>query len=136
MERIEDFYPETSIKLPNFLAKGEPSEELAQAAREGLSEKGLNKNIHYVERLEMELEVIKSLGFSNYFITMKAITDLAWKRGLVGPGRGSGAGSLVNYVLNITQIDPIEDDLQFSRFLRTGMGGYPDIDSDCSMGPD
>ncbi len=82
------------------------------------------------ERLRHELDVIDDRGFSKYFLTMKAIADKANNTMLTGPGRGSAAGSLVAYVLNITQIDPIKYGLLFSRFLRSDATDYPDIDYD------
>ena len=63
---------------------------------------------------------------------MKAISDMAVSRQIVGPGRGSAAGSLVSYVLGITQVDPIKYGLQFERFLTKSGKGYPDIDYDVS----
>ena len=64
--------------------------------------------------------VIEDRGFSKYFLTMKAISDVALQKQLVGAGRGSAAGSLVAYVLKITQVDPIKYGLQFERFLTKG----------------
>jgi DNA polymerase-3 subunit alpha len=84
----------------------------------------------YSDRLKEELEVIEDRGFSKYFLTMKAVADEATKTQLVGAGRGSAAGSLVAYVLNITGIDPIHYGLLFSRFLRRDAVDYPDIDYD------
>ncbi|MEC9472307.1 MAG: DNA polymerase III subunit alpha, partial [Pseudomonadota bacterium] len=78
----------------------------------------------------MELDVIEDRGFSKYFLTMKAISDKANEVQLTGPGRGSAAGSLVAYVLGITQIDPIKYGLLFERFLRKDATDYPDIDYD------
>ena len=63
---------------------------------------------------------------------MKAVADVANDNMLSGPGRGSAAGALVAYVLNITQVDPIKYGLQFERFLTKGGSGYPDIDYDVS----
>jgi DNA polymerase-3 subunit alpha len=88
--------------------------------------------MEYVDRLKYEVGVIEDRGFSKYFLTMKAISDMAIDRQLVGPGRGSAAGSLVSYVLGITQVDPIKYGLQFERFLTKGGSGYPDIDYDVS----
>ena len=79
-----------------------------------------------------ELNVIDDRGFSKYFLTMKSIVDVATGMMLTGPGRGSAAGSLVAYALNITQVDPIKYDLLFSRFLRSDAADYPDIDYDVS----
>lgn len=71
----------------------------------------------YIERLKEELSVVKKLKFSKYFLTYAKIMELVSKEMLVGPARGSAAGSLLAYVLNITQIDPIKNGLLFERFL-------------------
>ena len=76
--------------------------------------------------------MIKEKDFAEYFLTMKKIIDIAWEKQLVGPGRGSGAGSLVNYLLGITNVDPIEYNLLFERFLDPLRTEYPDIDTDVS----
>ena len=80
----------------------------------------------------MELNILDDRGFSKYFLTMKSIADVATGMILTGPGRGSAAGSLVAYALNITQVDPIKYGLLFSRFLRSDAKDYPDIDYDVS----
>ena len=80
---------------------------------------GLSDNQEYIDRLKHELTVINNRGFSKYFLTMKAVSDKANEHMLAGPGRGSAAGSLVSYVLGITQVDPIKYGLLFSRFLRS-----------------
>ena len=90
------------------------------------------KHREYIERLKHELDVIADRGFSKYFLTMKSICDIANGMMLTGPGRGSAAGSLVAYALQITQIDPIKYGLLFSRFLRSDATDYPDIDYDVS----
>ena len=90
------------------------------------------KTKNTAERLKMELEVIEDRGFSKYFLTMKAIVDKANEVQVTGPGRGSAAGSLVAYVLDITQVDPIRWGLLFERFLRRDATDYPDIDFDVS----
>jgi DNA polymerase-3 subunit alpha len=92
----------------------------------------LDNHQKYIDRLKLELEVIKDRGFSKYFLTMKAIADKSSEIQLVSPGRGSAAGSLVAYALNITQVDPIRYGLLFSRFLRADATDYPDIDYDVS----
>ena len=99
---------------------------------DGARKIGVLKNPEYSDRLKREIDVIDSRGFSKYFLTMKAISDRAVRSQLVGPGRGSAAGSLVSYVLGITQVDPIKYGLQFERFLTRGGAGYPDIDYDVS----
>jgi DNA polymerase-3 subunit alpha len=133
-ERIEDFMPDATVRLPDFVVPegATATEALVQYAIDGLRLMGLHTNPEYVERLRYELDVIDSRGFSKYFLTMKAITDEAADIMLVGPGRGSACGSLVAYVLKITQIDPIKYNLPFERFLRSDATDYPDIDTDVS----
>ena len=89
-------------------------------------------NPEYTSRLNHELKVIADRGFSKYFLTMKAISDKTNEVQIAGPGRGSAAGSLVAYALGITQVDPIQYGLLFSRFLRSDATDYPDIDYDVS----
>ena len=128
--KIEDFYPNDEVNLPSWVAgKKSDVETLRSFCFEGLKGKNLD-NEEYNERLEKELEVIETRGFAKYFLTMKAISDKAQEVQLVGPGRGSAAGSLISYVLKITQIDPIKHGLLFERFLTRDGKGYPDIDYD------
>ena len=131
---IEDFMPDNEVRLPKFVVpRGKTDvQALTEKCIEGLKEYKLDKNQEYVERLKEELKVIKDRGFAKYFLTMKAIVDKATAVQLTGPGRGSAAGSLVAYVLNITQVDPIKYGLLFSRFLRRDAVDYPDIDYDVS----
>lgn len=85
----------------------------------------------YVERLKYELDVINKMGFCNYFLVVSDYVSYAKSQGiLVGPGRGSAAGSLVSYVLGITTIDPIKYNLLFERFLNPERVTMPDIDID------
>ena len=131
-QRIEDFLPDSEVRLPDFVI---PAGETADTALEkfcieGLREKKLHTNTEYTERLREELEVIADRGFSKYFLTMNQICQKANERMLAGPGRGSAAGSLVAYALDITQVDPLKYDLQFSRFMRADATDYPDIDYD------
>jgi len=131
-ERIDNFIPDNTVRLPDFVV---PEDMTADAALIKLSLEGL-KNLNllqeevYRDRLKRELDVIADRGFSKYFLTMKAISDRAADNMLTGPGRGSAAGSLVAYVLGITQVDPIKYGLLFSRFLRSDATDYPDIDYD------
>ena len=130
--RIEDFEPDATVRLPSFVLKEgeEPDETFARMCIEGLMAKGLHKNKEYVERLKREVDVICKRGFSKYFLTMKAISDKAQDLSLVGPARGSAAGALSSYVLDITQVDPMKYGLLFERFLTKDGEGYPDIDYD------
>jgi DNA polymerase III subunit alpha len=87
-----------------------------------------------VERLEMELEVIEKMGFSAYFLIVWDFVRYAKDSGIsVGPGRGSAAGSLVSYCLNITEVDPLAYGLLFERFLNPERVSMPDIDIDFSV---
>ena len=133
-DRIEDFLPDNTVRLPDFVVPegSTAGQTLAALCVEGLRSLGLAEKQNYVTRLKHEVNVIEQRGFSKYFLTMKAIADVAVTRQLVGAGRGSAAGSLVAYVLNITQVDPIKYGLQFERFLTKGGSGYPDIDYDVS----
>jgi len=106
-----------------------------------LSETGLaNKKIlnssfeTYKKRIEYELEVITKMGYSSYYLIVKDFIDWAKNNNIpVGPGRGSGAASLVAYVLGITDLDPIKYDLIFERFLNPERVSLPDFDIDfCS----
>ena len=129
---IEDFMPDNEVRLPSFVVPAGKTDiqALTQDCLEGLKKKELDTKQEYVDRLKEELFVIRDRGFSKYFLTMKAIADKASSVQLTSPGRGSAAGSLVAYVLNITQVDPIRHGLLFSRFLRRDAVDYPDIDYD------
>jgi len=133
-ERIENFKPDTTVRLPDFVVpEGDTATgALVKYSMEGLRSLGLHEDETYVERLKYELRVIDDRGFSKYFLTMKAIIDEATEVMLVGPGRGSAVGSLVAYALNITQVDPLRYKLPFERFLRADATDYPDIDTDVS----
>lgn len=84
-------------------------------------------------RLQYELEIIDRLGFSDYFLIVADFVQYAKRNGIiVGPGRGSAAGSLVAYLLHITNVDPLKHDLLFERFLNPERVTMPDIDIDFS----
>ena len=133
-DRIETFLPDNTVRLPDFVVPegATATQALVSYSSDGLRSRGFHTNQEYVDRLKRELDVIDDRGFSKYFLTMKAIADTATNMMLTGPGRGSAAGSLVAYVLGITQVDPIEYGLLFSRFLRSDATDYPDIDYDIS----
>lgn len=85
----------------------------------------------YVDRLERELDVVNKKGFNGYFLIVQDYVNWARAQGIpVGPGRGSAAGSLVNYVLGISQPDPIAHGLMFERFLDEHRAAAPDVDMD------
>lgn len=133
-ELVEDYEPDCSIQLPDFILdeRGDANLQLKELCLKRLKEKNLDDNEEYKKRLNHELSVIESRDFAKYFLATKFITDEGHERMFVGPGRGSGTGSLVTYLLDITQIDPLKWGTQFSRFLRTDDTGYPDIDIDFS----
>jgi DNA polymerase-3 subunit alpha len=124
--------------LPRF-TDGEVSEadELARQAREGLKARMAagRANVRppgdYEARLERELQVITQMGFPGYFLIVSDFIKWAKARGIpVGPGRGSGAGSLVAYSLTITDLDPLRYGLLFERFLNPERVSMPDFDID------
>lgn len=125
------------FNLPQIpLEKGITSQAYLQSlAYVGLKKRFKNKDnlqIHtYESRLQYELSVITSLGFEDYFLVVYDIIKYAKTHDIyVGPGRGSVAGSLVAYVLGITEVDPIHYDLLFERFLNPERMSMPDIDMD------
>jgi len=113
----------------------EPEEMLRRVATEGLRARyGDPPPAEAVERLEFELGVIEEMGFSSYFLIVWDFVRYAKENGVaVGPGRGSAAGSIVSYSLNITDLDPLANDLLFERFLNPGRKSMPDIDIDFSV---
>src|SRR5690606_11374803 len=121
------------------------AEYFAEESRKGLKErlalrpptgKGTLEERHkrYEERLELEISVINQMDFPGYFLIVADFIQWAKKNGIpVGPGRGSGAGSLVAYALKITDLDPIEFELLFERFLNPERVSMPDFDVDFCM---
>ena len=132
-ERIEDFVPDSTVRLPKFILPdgfATADSALKELCVSALRDAGFHDNSEYRDRLMKELDVISERGFAEYFLTMKAIADEAVQLSLVGPARGSAAGSLISYLLGITQVDPIKYGLLFERFLTRTGSGYPDIDYD------
>lgn len=129
--------------LPDFPIPADKKigDYLTELAEQGLTAR-LTSNItntrQYFDRLQEELQVIINMGFSGYFLIVSDFIQWAKNQKIpVGPGRGSGAGSLVAYALSITDIDPIEFDLLFERFLNLERVSMPDFDIDfCMMGRD
>lgn len=122
-------------KFPVFPdAKGESFAYLTELCKLGLNKRLRGKNVDfekYKQRLFYELKIINQMGFCDYFLIVYDFIKYAKKNGiLVGPGRGSGPGSLVSYVLGITEIDPLEHNLLFERFLNPERTSMPDIDTD------
>ncbi len=120
-------------KLPQFdVPEGYTAEEyLEKLCNEGLDNRYGTQASRHGERLEKELEVIRTMGFVDYFLIVWDFIRFARERGIsVGPGRGSAAGSIVAYALGITNIDPIRYNLLFERFLNPERITMPDIDID------
>jgi DNA polymerase-3 subunit alpha len=105
---------------------------LQKLCREGLSKRYLNPNDKVLERLERELKTIKKLGFVSYFLINHDIVQYSKNNGYVHVGRGSGANSIVAYIIGITDVDPIELDLYFERFINPYRTSPPDFDIDFS----
>jgi len=117
------------FKVPNGKT---PDKYLKELCLEGLKKRNLANIKKAKERLEYELSVIKQTGFASYFLIVADFVNWAKNNGIVvGPGRGSASGSLVSYLLNITDIDPLKYNLLFERFLNPERAaGLPDIDLD------
>jgi DNA polymerase-3 subunit alpha len=108
-----------------------PDQELYTLALDGLRAKGLADKQEYLDRLNEELEIIKDKNFGPYFLVVRSMIAWAKKEDImVGPGRGSSAGSLLCYALGITDIDPIQHGLLFFRFINPERNDFPDIDTD------
>ena len=144
-ERCDVTIGEGSFHLPEFPV---PSGQTVDSYFESVVREGLDRRLEelrrrdprilerrppevYLERLRYEAEVIRRMGFSGYFLIVWDFIRNARENGIpVGPGRGSAAGSLVSYALRITDIDPLEYDLLFERFLNPERVSMPDIDTD------
>ncbi len=121
------------IQLPQFsLPVGTDSKTfMRQLIEERLPKRFPNPEPAVRERIDFELSVIEKMNFCDYFLIVQDFINWAKERGIVvGPGRGSAAGSLVSYVLGITDVDPIKYDLLFERFLNPERIQLPDIDVD------
>ena len=121
-------------KLPHFEVPGNVDhfEYLKNMARQGMVRRyGENIPQEYQQRLDYELSVISRMGYVDYYLIVHDFIDYARSRGIpVGPGRGSGAGSIVAYAIGITGIDPMKYNLLFERFLNPERVSMPDFDVD------
>ena len=103
---------------------------LKEKCFEGLKSLGLEKE-EYIARLNYELQIIHDMGYDDYFLLVQDYVNFSKNNNIiVGPGRGSAAGSLVAYTLNITELDPLKNGLLFERFLNKARQKMPDIDID------
>ncbi len=136
-ERCEVDIELGKLLLPRFPTPNgeEPKQMLHRLAREGMARRyGDPLPAEALERLEFELGVIGEMGFDSYFLIVWDFVNYAKQNGIaVGPGRGSAAGSIVAYALNITDLDPLANDLLFERFLNPARKSMPDIDIDFSV---
>ena len=130
VEKIEDYdIQDYQDLLP--VQYMNPNAELRTLALEGLTAMGLEKDEVYLNRIEEEMKVIEDKNFGPYFLVVRSMIAWAKKEDImVGPGRGSAAGSLLCYALGITDIDPIKHGLLFFRFINPERNDFPDIDTD------
>jgi len=131
---LPQFKPPDEISLEEFLARvAKEGFGMRRGTLKGRWEKGelANSPEDYEERLERELKLVNKMGFEGYFLIVWDLIQMAKEKNIpVGPGRGSAAGSFLAYCLGITDIDPLEYDLLFERFLNPERISLPDIDID------
>ena len=139
VQRCNFKFPKFKYHLPKF---SNPTQKKDTQYFDDLCEEGLNKYMQtknldetqYKERLKNEISVIQKMGFASYFLIVQEFISWAKVNDVpVGPGRGSGAGSLVAFVLGITNIDPLKYNLLFERFLNPERISMPDFDIDFCM---
>jgi DNA polymerase III subunit alpha len=117
--------------LPAFPSDQDPDTLIGDMVKEGLMRKISNPTKAYVDRLKGELKVIREKGYSDYFLIVADAIKKGKELGIMfAPARGSGAGSLVSFLLDITEVDPIKHKLFFERFLDITRQKMPDIDTD------
>lgn len=124
-------FPKNQFSLPDVFQGEDSAEKLRTLSYLALKEKGLDNHSNYIQRIEYELKTIIDMGFAKYYLVVADYVNYAKTHDIpVGPARGSGAASLVAYLLNITTIDPLQYDLLFERFLNPHRQNYPDFDID------
>src|SRR3989344_5672023 len=133
-EQVNLELPIGQTRLPYYeVPKGKTSESyLRELVQAGVVKRfGTEQTKRITDRIDYELSVIEKTGFASYFLIVQDVVNWAKNNGIVvGPGRGSAAGSLVSYVLNITNVNPLDHDLLFERFLNPQRISMPDIDLD------
>ena len=128
-DKVEDYDIQDHLDLLPVQYQ-DPDGELRNLALEGLKSRGVDGQ-EYLDRLDEELRVIGDKNFGPYFLVVRNMISWAKQEGImVGPGRGSAAGSLLCYSLGITDIDPIKHGLLFFRFINPDRNDFPDIDTD------
>jgi DNA polymerase-3 subunit alpha len=132
-ERCEVSLELNRFHMPDYRTPdgGDSRSFLERLCREGINQRKLDWNPEYEDRLRYELDTINQMGFPGYFLVVWDFVKYAKEQEImVGPGRGSAAGSLVAYLLGITDLDPLRFDLLFERFLNPERISMPDIDID------
>src|SRR4051812_37139090 len=118
------------VHFPELQVSGEPVAVLRERCEAGFGRRGMARDANAIARLEDELGVIRQLGYPSYFLTVADVVDLIKGMGVRVAARGSGAGSLVNYLLGISDVDPLRYRLLMERFLSPLRHQLPDIDID------
>lgn len=133
---IGEVAPDDSIKLPKTFQVTDtiktPFDKLKALSLEGLKKKGLTGEV-YIKRAAYELKIIREKKLEEYFLTLKEVLDVLRQHMLLGTGRGSGAGSLINYLLDITIVDPVKEGLLFERFISPSRIEMADVDTDVEL---
>jgi DNA polymerase-3 subunit alpha len=134
IDKVESYNLERTVLLPKFEIPSDFKSEddyLRHLTYDGAKRRYREISTELQERIDFELETIKKTGYPGYFLIVQDFTSKAREMGVsVGPGRGSAAGSVVAYCTGITNVDPIEYDLLFERFLNPDRVSMPDIDID------
>lgn len=128
--QIETYSIKSDVVLPD-IELNDPEDTLEVILSKQMKHYGFNTDSVYMNRFNYEWRLVRSKRFSSYFLIVADLVNWARKQKItIGPGRGSVTGSLIAYVLNITQVDPIENNLLFERFLTDDRSDLPDIDID------
>ena len=131
MSVANEIASEIDIVLPKAsIVKYPDKVDMMELCRAGAKKKGIKLVGDYKKRLTYEMDLINSKGYGDYFLVVSDMCRWAKERMLVGPSRGSSAGSLVCYLLDITEIDPLRHNLFFERFIDASREDLPDIDMD------
>lgn len=134
VDKVEDIELSSELLLPHYPVPPDfkdMDDYLRHKSYEGARWRYGEIRADVSERIDMELAIIKKMGFAGYFLIVESFTTVARERGVyVGPGRGSAAGSIVAYCIGIINIDPLKYDLLFERFLNPERVSPPDIDID------
>jgi len=130
--QIWEDYQVTKLPVADNVKFGlkDPMKKIVQICLDRLHNQGLDTHEGYMDRAEYELQLIEEKGFADYFLVIADMCSYAKQHMLVGPARGSSAGSLVCYLMGITEVDPLPNGLIFERFIDVNRTDFPDIDID------